>query len=372
MSIKGHATAEGTKAYRSRFEGELRDSHFRESLGILFSSIGLGSYLGEPDDATDRLYEEAAAEALDSGINVLDTAANYRCQRSERSFGRVLRAKIEEGSLKREEVILCTKGGYFPFDGGYPKDPRAYVQKTFIDTGLLKPEDIAQDCHGMTPAYLENQLNQSLANLGVETIDVYYLHNPETQLAAVPFLEFKKRMQAALGWLEEKVKEGKIRWYGTATWGGYRAAATTRQYLNLQELQVLGREAGGMENHFKVVQLPFNFAMPEAWILPNQRLGPTEVSLLNSASRTGMTVIASASLLQAKLLTSLPDFLGRHFQGLETPAQRCLQFVRSVPGITTALVGMKSAAHVRENLEVARVEPLSEDQLIVMFSSAPQ
>ena len=370
--IRGYATPQGTKAYRDRFAGKLHEGHFRESLGLLFSSIGIGSYLGEPDDATDRLYEESAGEALDGGINVLDTAANYRCQRSERSFGKVLAAKIAEGGLKREEIILCTKGGYFPFDGGYPKDPRAYVQKSFLDTGLLKPEDIAQDCHAMAPAYLENQLDQSLANLGVGTIDIYYLHNPETQLAARPFLDFKKRLQEAFAWLEEKVKEGKIRWYGTATWSGYRSASTQKTFLPLQELQVLAREAGGTENHFRVLQLPFNFAMPEAWILPNQRLGPGEVSLLNAASRTGMTVIASASLLQAKLLTSLPEFLERHFQGLETPAQRCLQFARSVPGITTALVGMKSAAHVRENLETARVAPLSEEQLILMFSSAPQ
>jgi aryl-alcohol dehydrogenase-like predicted oxidoreductase len=45
------------------------------------------------------------------------------------------------------------------------------------------------------------------------------------------------------------------------------------------------------------------------------------------------------------------------FPGLSTSAQRALQFARSTPGVTTALVGMGRREHVAENLDVARVEP---------------
>jgi len=77
--------------------------HFRrpESLPgageLWFSSIGLGTYLGEPDDAADGEYVDAISSALRSGINVLDTAINYRHQRSERNMGTALARLIRDG-----------------------------------------------------------------------------------------------------------------------------------------------------------------------------------------------------------------------------------------------------------------------------------
>ena len=40
--------------------------------------------------------------------------------------------------------------------------------------------------HCMSPAYLENQIERSRRNLGMETIDLFYVHNPESQLATFP------------------------------------------------------------------------------------------------------------------------------------------------------------------------------------------
>lgn len=368
--IKGFATSEGTAAYQARFSEKFAEGSFREREGLWFSSIGIGSYLGEPDEATDLFYEEALEEAVLAGINVIDSAINYRSQRSERSFGRALRKLFDGGKIKREEVIVATKGGFIPFDGGHPDDPRAYLRKTYLESGILKPEDIAQGCHAMTPQYLEDQLARSRANLGLETIDIYYLHNPETQLAEVDREEFCRRMRAAFEFLEKKVSEGKIRRYGTATWNGFRAARQAEDYLSLQEISILAREAGGSGNHFKVVQLPFNLAMPEAWVVPNQQYGPSEAPFLGLAEKFGVIAIGSASLLQARLTGLLPEFLEPHLKGLGKSSQRALQFARSAPGITTSLVGMKTKAHVHENLETAKVPPLTEEELIVMFQQA--
>jgi aryl-alcohol dehydrogenase-like predicted oxidoreductase len=362
-----YATPEGTAAYKTRFPN-LAEGHFRQKEGLWFSSLGIGSYLGEPDEATDRFYEEALEKAVLSGINVIDSAINYRSQRSERSFGRALSALFKSGKVKREEVILCTKGGFIPFDNETPADAPGYLKKTYIQTGILKPEEIAQGCHAMSPKYLEDQLQRSLQNLQVETLDIYYLHNPETQLAELEQADFLNRMRAAFDWCEKKVKEGKIRMYGTATWTGYRVEREANEYLSLQELNVAAREVGGAENHFKVIQLPFNLAMPEAWVFPNQSFGANLVSLLNVAERSNKIVIGSASLLQARLTGPLPENLEKYFGVLKKSSQRALQFARSVPGITTALVGMKSGEHVAENMETAKVPPLSENELILMFS----
>ena len=366
-AMKGYATPAGTAAYQSRFGGPLAEGYFRQREGLWFSSIGIGSYLGEPDEETDRLYENALREAVLLGVNVMDSAINYRAQRSERSFGRALAGLFREGKVKREEIILCTKGGFIPFDGATPKDPMDYFEKTYLETGILKSEDVAQGCHAMTPDYLEDQLERSLANLGVETIDIYYLHNPETQLAEHDHPEFLNRLRKAFERLEKKVTEEKIRMYGTATWNGYRVPAEHADYLSLEEMVLAAREVGGPGHHFKAVQLPINLAMPEAWILPNQRYGANLVPLLGLAEKLGVIVIGSASLLQARLAGPLPEHLAGHFPKLSKSSQKSLQFARSVPGVTTALVGMKTGSHVRENLETAKVSPMNEAELFRMF-----
>lgn len=367
--IKGHATSAGTQAYQKRFE-QGRPGYFRLQRDLWFSSIGLGSYLGDSDDATDRLYEETVKEALRSGINVLDTAVNYRSQRSERAFGRAIAEMVAAGEIKRDEFVLCTKGGFIPFDGDFPQDPAEYFRKTYIEPGILKAEEVAQGCHAMSPKYLEDQLNRSLKNLGVETLDIYYIHNPETQLADVDRAEFLDRLRGAFKWAEAKAAEGKIRMYGTATWSGYRLDPESPDYLSLEEINVVAREMGGPKNHFGAVQLPVNLAMPEAWVLPNQSYGANLVPFLNVAQQYGLVTVASASLLQGRLAGPLPEFIQKFFPGLEKNSQRALQFARSVPGLTTALAGMKKKAHLAENLETAKVQPLTEQELILIFQQA--
>ncbi len=116
--LKDSATAAGTSAYAKRFP--TLPGNFRPMLGLAVGSIGIGTYLGEPDAATDAAYEEALKAALRGGINLIDTAVNYRFQRSERVIGKVLAELIASGEVMREEVVVATKGGYITFDGGVP------------------------------------------------------------------------------------------------------------------------------------------------------------------------------------------------------------------------------------------------------------
>jgi aryl-alcohol dehydrogenase-like predicted oxidoreductase len=156
--LPGHATAAGTARYRDRFP-DVRDAgHFRDRGGLELSSIGLGTYLGEPDDDADTEYTEAIAYALRSGINLLDTAINYRHQRSERNIGAALKSLTASGELQRDEVFVCTKAGYLSFDGNLPADPRAYFLKEYVEPGILDPAQIAGGMHCIAPAYLENQI----------------------------------------------------------------------------------------------------------------------------------------------------------------------------------------------------------------------
>jgi aryl-alcohol dehydrogenase-like predicted oxidoreductase len=138
---------------------------------------------------------------------------------------------FEAGKASRDEIIVATKAGFFPFEDEPPRDARAWITTNVIDKGLARPEEIAAGSHCMTPAYLEDQLGRSLENLGLETIDVYYLHNPESQLEAVTRDEFDRRLRAAFEFLERAASDGRIGCYGTATWNGYRQPPESRGYL---------------------------------------------------------------------------------------------------------------------------------------------
>lgn len=365
--LKNRATAEGTKAYARR-HAEL-PGHFRPMLGGLsVSSIGIGTYLGEPDEETDRAYAEAIKTALLGGINVIDTAVNYRFQRGERTIGKVLGELVAAGQLRREEVVVATKGGYITFDGAMPADPRAWFEENFVRSGLVEPGDLVEGSHCMTPRYLGAMLEMSRANLGLDTIDIYYVHNPETQLAGVERAEFLERMRGAFEFLERQVADGKIGVYGTATWSGYRISPTERQYLQMEELIKIAFGIAGRDHHFRVIQLPFNLAMPEALTVANQQLPDRRGTALRAAVGFGISVCASASLLQGRLARGLPPIVASAFEGLTTDAQRAVQFVRSTPGINVALVGMKSAAHVTEILQAAHRPPASIETFSKLFT----
>ena len=351
------ATASGTAAYRQAMATTAPAAHFRELDGLAVSSVGLGTYLGDETDAIDRGYGEAIVDAVNLGCNLLDTAINYRAQRSERVIGQTLLALERELGFAREQIVVCTKGGYLPFDGGMPADPGRYLSETYVRPGILRLEDVVGGVHAMTPRYLEDQIGRSLRNLGLARIDVYYLHNPETQLAVVARAEFLARIRAVFELLEAQVAAGRIGRYGVATWNGFRQPPDAREHLSLAELVRAAEAAGGRDHHFEVVQVPYNLAMPEAHAAATQVVDGERLTLTEAAGRLGIAVVASASILQGQLSRRLPQALTEAFPGLETSAQRAIQFVRSTPGITAALVGMARRDHAEENLAVARTAP---------------
>jgi aryl-alcohol dehydrogenase-like predicted oxidoreductase len=353
------ATAEGTRRYAARFAGRYAGDFFRPlARAVTVSSIGFGTYLGACDDADDAAYRAAVRAALAAGVNLLDSAINYRCQRSERALGRALREAIAGDDVRRDEVVVCSKGGYVPLDGAPPatrEEYRAYLAREFYARGLMTPADVVAGGHCLAPGFLADQLARSRANLDVAAVDVYYVHNPEQQLAAVDRSEFRVRMRAAFELLEARAAGGEIGCYGCATWNGFRVAPTSREHLDLFELAHLAAEVGGAGHHFRVVQLPINLAMSEAVRAPTQRTrGGAAAPLLQVAAELGVSVVASASLCQAKLAAGLPAPVRDALPALATDAQRAIAFVRSLPGVTAALVGMKRVEHLEENLGAGR------------------
>lgn len=360
------ATPVGTGHYATA-QASARD-FYRQAGGLHISSVGLGTYLGEPSPEDDDLYAGSLARALALGCNFVDTAINYRYQRSERVIGASLEQAIQEGRVTREEVVVCTKGGYLPLDADLGLSPRAWVEETLLKPRIVQPEDIIAGCHCLAPSYLEHQIRQSLSNLRVETLDVYYLHNPEQQLDEKSPEAFYHTLRQAFELLEQQAASGRLQAYGLATWAGFRVPPDSPGYLSLERVIAAAEAAGGKEHHLRWIQLPFNMFMLEALTLRSQLFEGEHRSLLEAAPLAGLHVVASASLGQARLAHGLPAHIRQRLPGLKTDAQRALQFARSTPGVAVALVGMKQLRHVEENLALRAAAPLAQDAYQSLFS----
>ncbi|MCZ2148703.1 MAG: aldo/keto reductase [Bryobacterales bacterium] len=342
------ATPSATARFAARFPRAQDNRFFRQAQGLTVSSLGLGTYLGPMTDEADASYTSAILAAVEDGINFLDTSLNYRHQRSELAIGAALRQMSE----RREELVLCTKAGYL-VPGATPKLPET---------------DTVGGMHSMAPAFLEDQLTRSLENLGVETIDVFYLHKPETQLRYIDPETFYKRIAAAFERLESFAAAGRIRYYGAATWDGFRRNGQP-DGLSLARLSALARGIGGDAHHFRFIQLPFNLAMVEAYGQRAETRDGQRINVFEAARRDDITVAASAALLQSRLASGLPGQLAEKLEAPGPDAIRAIQFARSAPGITTALVGMGNPGHVRENLAIASCPPLSAAKFESLFSA---
>ncbi len=268
--IPGRATAEGTRRFTRRFS-RVAPEFFRLTGDLTVSSVGLGTFPGRADESTDAGYAAAIERALELGCNVIDTSVAYRHQRSERVIGKTLARLIGCGKQDRDSMVVASKAGFIPFDSEYPGSPGQYFEETFIRTGIVDPAEVVGRGHCLAPGFLRHQIATSRRNLCCATVDIYFLHNPETQLREVDRLGFRTRLLTAFETLERAVADGSIGMYGVSTWSGFRSLPESGDYLPLCDLVRWAAEVGGPDHHFRVIMVPFNLAMPEAFALSNQR-----------------------------------------------------------------------------------------------------
>jgi aryl-alcohol dehydrogenase-like predicted oxidoreductase len=351
--VAGRATEAGTKRFAARFADRFAsDFHRASACDLTVSSLGMGTYLGECDDQEDERYTSTLAAGIDRGLNLIDTAINYRCQRSERAVGRALKRTIDSGSASRDEIVVCTKAGYVPLESQPPAsrdEYSAYLEAEYFSRSIMSRADLVAGGHCLRPRFIADQIERSRANMNVDCIDIFYLHNPEQQLDSLDRSQFGSVMRDAFAELESQVADGAIGSYGCATWHGFRVFAANKTHLSLTELLGFAQEAGGKDHHFRSIQLPVNLAMTEAVRSPTQIARGKHFSILDLARDEGVSVIASASLMQAQLTHDLPPQVRSLFPAMETDAQRAISFVRSLP-VASAIAGMRSVSHLDENI----------------------
>lgn len=331
-------------------------AHLKDCDGLLLSSLALGTYLGTPDTETDARQLEVILDAVRAGITYIDTAANYRCGRSEKVVGEAL-AQLAGAPQGGPAVVVGTKAGFLPYIDHYPDAADAdYFRSTYIDTGVVKPEWVVGDWQCYHPDYLDWQFEESLRRLRRASVDIFYLHNPE---AMVPFLSkaaFRETLSLAFAWGMDKVRAGQIRFLGISTWGGL-LDLSPGESLSLTEVHDLAAAAGA-QDHFKFIQAPFSAGLTQALTHRTQtdRQG-RPLSLVRLAAELGLHLLGSAPLMHGELLkVGCPEELRRLFPRAST-MQIYLDFARSCPGLATAIVGTTRQAHLKEAIELLSHAP---------------
>ncbi|HLZ35228.1 MAG TPA: aldo/keto reductase, partial [Nitrospira sp.] len=306
--LSGFATPEGTARYAVRMVNQPRSSGRFEhgfapfgSTGLTTSKLGFGCYRV---DGSDPEFAVALSHALQAGVNLIDTSTNYMDGESERLVGSVLHDLTAKKNLARDEVIVVSKIGYV--QGQNLKQAEAREQ-----AGRPYPEMVKYGegiWHCVHPEFLADQLDISLDRLGLETLDVCLLHNPEYFLSdavrrsgpntADMRATFYRRMEQAFRYLESQVEEGRIRWYGVSSNTVVNDAADPEATSLSRLLEAAAQAAAALgkpRHHFTVLQCPMNLFEAGAWTLPNNGVDERD-TVLQQAQRERVAVLVNRPL----------------------------------------------------------------------------
>lgn len=375
--IHGWAQVDETKSYSALFEENSSGSYKFDLNGLSLSNIGIGTYLGEDTADEDKDVIAAIYDAVMKGVNVIDTAINYRGMKSELCIGKALKILTTSGPAdrpfvaSRKALFISTKAGFIPVDsnnkinatGIISNWSSAYLPSENNPSDLFPSSEVVDGKHCIAPACLSSSLSASRKNLGIFTIDLFYIHNAaEKQLGAIDRPTFMKRLEASFVFLEQARAENKIRYYGMATWTCFTSDPSSPTHLSLYDVVALAELVGGKNHGFRYIQIPVTASIPAAF---NKRT-QNGTTLLVAASSLNVNVVGSRSIGGGdsssltiaenvfKKCVSSTAFLGgkKHSQKHLSAAAKSLLISRSVPDVLTSLVGMKKSTHIHENLGV--------------------
>ena len=362
-AVAGYATAEGTRKFmENAFKNGMANSHFRSFNNLNFSSLGIGTYLGQLTAEDDIDLENAIYNSLKSGaVNVIDTAINYRSMKSEKNIGHAIKRLIEDKIISRDQVFISTKNGYITNDGDYPTiDVLEYMHKMYISQGIIDSKDISSGYNVLNPNYIRKCIDKSLTNMQLDTIDLVYIHNAyESWFQDISRSEFNEKIRRVFQVYEEYRSQNKIRYYGMATWTCFRLPRNEEGYLSLEDMVRIAEDVAGKDHGFRFIQLPYNLAYREAYSLRNQTVNSdNDLTILEACKKLNIGVFTSVPLLQAKLFdVKIPDYLG-----IDNQLLKIIQITRSTPNVIAPLLGQKKLNHVKENIELAKVAPLNNSE----------
>ena len=289
--IKGFATPDATSAHSKHFHAIQHGMLGRT--GLRCAQAGFGCY--RVADGVD-VHRRALGLALQGGINLIDTSANYADGESEVLVGKVLTEMIGSGSLVRGEIIVVTKAGYLQGRNYALSRERKAQGRPFSD--LVTYAEGLEHC--IHPEFLEEQLTRSLERLHLATVDFFLLHNPEYYLSwaegqgldhEASRREYDRRILEAFRHLEQETARGRIRFYGISS-NTFPESSDRKDFTCFQRVLELADQLGP-RHHFAMVQFPMNLLESGAAWNANQ---PDGTTLLAAIRRTGLAAITNRPL----------------------------------------------------------------------------
>lgn len=305
--ISGRATVQGTAAYAARMIGLAGDATLASGFtsfgttGLTTTRVGFGTYRVHTQEADHR---DALKKALQASCNVLDTSTNYMDGDSERAVGTVLAELIASGELRREEVVVVSKIGYVQGENLKLAEAREHSGRPYPD--MVKYGDGIWHC--IHPEFLADQLALSLDRLGLLTLDVCLLHNPEYFLSeathrgkqdlAALRAEFYNRLEQAFTYFESQVAAGRLQYYGVSS-NTVTAPAESPEATSLASMveaaQAAATSAGLETHHFRALQLPMNLFESGAALTANTGAAGRQ-TVLEYAQQAGVAVLVNRPL----------------------------------------------------------------------------
>lgn len=297
------ATKESTKNYFLRFP-DIKTKMLGKT-NFTASVCGFGGYRIHDENATHHL---ALEKALTSGINLIDTSANYGDGGSERLIGNVVNKLIKEEKIKRDEIIIVSKAGYIQGE-----NLRIVSEKESNGNLIAEVVKCNPDLwHCIHPQFLEDQISRSLNRLNIEKIDVFLLHNPEYFLTYSPISdkdrkekEYYRRIKESFVHLEKEVEKGRIDFYGISS-NSFGENPNKDNFTSLE--RILDTLSDIQNNHFAVVQFPLNLIESEGVRMKNQlRNKKTFLEIANEAN-LGVLVNRPLNAIAKNKIIRLADY----------------------------------------------------------------
>ena len=416
----GWAEKWATEAYSKQNMDRSIGTYNVDHHGLTLSSIGIGTFMGDANADIDASLKAAVYDGVMKGVNVIDTAINYRGMRSEKCIGIALKRLLSSGSIIRESLFISSKGGYIPGDSDQGssaiKTASEWAALTTVNGGIFPHNEIIGGIHCINPICLNISIAISRQNLGIQTIDLYYLNNAaEKQLGTITQQEFKNRLKESFSFLETQRKLNFIRFYGMASETSFTSDPNNILHIKLSDIIEIAKSVGGENHGFRYVQIPVSATIPYAAMIPQyngnningnkgiengngnkfngnengnsflQLAGLFNISVMSCTSIGGgdykslqiaetlyHSCIHKDSIWALELNNKMIDITTKHNGKMKgsnkkslhlSPAGKSLLITRSTYGITTALVGMKQINHVNENVNILNL-PLIPPEII--------
>lgn len=392
-------TALGTENFSKKFNLS-SDAYNLNTDNFKLSSVGFGMYKGKYSPKYRRLYQKLIKNFILNGVNVFDVARKYRKGFSEQDLGKVIRKLIKDNIINRNEVFISSKAGLINLFDDKKKDISV---KEFVKLRGLKSDDIKNDIFCASQKFLEQEIDISLKNLQLKSLDNYYIHNPEFLNTSDNnnYKDYYKIFET----FEKAIQDKKIKSYGVSSWAGFRRYKNNSFYIDIKKLIKIASDVAGKKNRFKNIQIPLSLYMP--FVKTNYSFGAKK-NLLEFCEDNKINVFSSASLYEGKIkeffnLLNISSFLKNEkntnkksianntiinkitlpdsdnsllqlFEVIEKIAknpkhfnfkfdkkiyQNSLDFIRSNKFITSSLFGVENLSQLSENLTILKKRKLN-------------